>query len=451
MRSSRRPAPARQIDTASLQYNHVSYTVGDYVEFKQDLRGPWRKGNVVGLGLHELSIEPQHGGAQVTIQPGRKGRVRKPHGGNAAQVPAGLDPDDKERALSRLHIDGVFTACAVSLPPVRVVRTDGSLHAIPKPDAPARCPAFLAFVQEHACTSCAAPAPSEAHHQGRKGVGQKCSDFLCVPLCHACHFVYTSTGALPGRSRASSLALMMATQVKLLQRWAELRAKEAGALVRVPLLRLVAAGFAVLLAGCERGDAAAAALPPLFLLGLLVLWAFTSRPAPAAHKSAPLAASPDEDPAVAAVVSALLGDPEMVTKRNRVRDPAVSGDHDDPCDPYEPTEPGPAPTDDLSWITEEAPSDGGLCLVAVPPLPNPSTVAQLQSVAHLRDLLATIPLPGVPRLPTAEDIRASHAGSVFAHLAAEAQLPEIPPLPPPPFPPLTDWTPPWAQAVEVRS
>ena len=153
------------------------------------------------------------GGKTVAIDQSRRrsrGRVRQRHGGAAAQLPAELDPEGQAQARARLRIDGVFVAG--ELPPVRPVRRDGSpLRDFPKPAPPARSPEYLAYVRSYPCCSCPeegashpAEVPSEAHHQGRRGVGQKCSDFRCVPLCGLCHLDYTDNGTLPGRDRAAA-------------------------------------------------------------------------------------------------------------------------------------------------------------------------------------------------------------------------------------------------------
>lgn len=52
---------------------------------------------------------------------------------------------------------------------------------------PERCAAFLAFVRTQPCLVPGCTAPSEAHHWGRRGVGQKCADWESAPLCHYHH------------------------------------------------------------------------------------------------------------------------------------------------------------------------------------------------------------------------------------------------------------------------
>ena len=47
-------------------------------------------------------------------------------------------------------------------------------------------PQYLVFVRRVNCLSCGR-LPSEAHHAGRRGKGQKASDGSAVALCWACH------------------------------------------------------------------------------------------------------------------------------------------------------------------------------------------------------------------------------------------------------------------------
>lgn len=56
-----------------------------------------------------------------------------------------------------------------------------------RPEAPARADHYLAFVRELPCARCKAPPPSDPHHFGPRGVGEKCDDYRTVPLCRLCH------------------------------------------------------------------------------------------------------------------------------------------------------------------------------------------------------------------------------------------------------------------------
>lgn len=65
-------------------------------------------------------------------------------------------------------------------------------------------PAYLDEVRNLPCCSCLAPAPSQAHHAAtwKRGLGQKCSDDLAVPLCTACHQgLHDKTGRFAGYTR----------------------------------------------------------------------------------------------------------------------------------------------------------------------------------------------------------------------------------------------------------
>jgi len=94
--------------------------------------------------------------------------------------------------------------------------------AVPKPEAPQKVPVFLTWVRQLACCNCGRPGPNDAHHEGKKGVGQKVRDTLVVPLCRACHETYTRTNQLPLvaapglMTRGESLLKLQAAQDGLL-------------------------------------------------------------------------------------------------------------------------------------------------------------------------------------------------------------------------------------------
>lgn len=48
---------------------------------------------------------------------------------------------------------------------------------------PNRSENYLDWIRKRPCCVCSKNAPSEASHHGRRGMGQKASDFSCVPLC----------------------------------------------------------------------------------------------------------------------------------------------------------------------------------------------------------------------------------------------------------------------------
>ena len=95
----------------------------------------------------------------------------------------------------------------------------------PKPPAPRRSKSYLAFVRKLDCCNCGTPGPSDPHHEGKRGVGQKTSDMLVVPLCRRCHSAITDENQLPqcvdgkdrGRfDRETSLRILHGAQVDLL-------------------------------------------------------------------------------------------------------------------------------------------------------------------------------------------------------------------------------------------
>jgi hypothetical protein len=69
---------------------------------------------------------------------------------------------------------------------------------------PERSAKHLAMVRTFSCLGCGRHGPSEAHHFGKRGKGQKSSDFETVPLCTMCHREWHSNG-LPGGTRAEWL------------------------------------------------------------------------------------------------------------------------------------------------------------------------------------------------------------------------------------------------------
>lgn len=77
------------------------------------------------------------------------------------------------------------------------VSTAGAPLKQPKPQPAARSDAYIDRIRAQPCWHCGQPPRSEPHHEGRRGVAQKCSDFLAVPLCNKCHFLVTNKHRLP--------------------------------------------------------------------------------------------------------------------------------------------------------------------------------------------------------------------------------------------------------------
>lgn len=66
---------------------------------------------------------------------------------------------------------------------------------------PHKAPAYLAFVREQDCCWCQHAAPSDAHHFGPRGIGQKADDLHAVPLCTKCHRYFHDHGTFEGATR----------------------------------------------------------------------------------------------------------------------------------------------------------------------------------------------------------------------------------------------------------
>lgn len=86
--------------------------------------------------------------------------------------------------------------------------------------------AYLAFVRGHPCCSCKATRHIDAHHTGKRGIGQKAPDATAVPLCRDCHRYYHDHGAFPGYPLTTPV-VVGATITKLQSEWAELQSKDA--------------------------------------------------------------------------------------------------------------------------------------------------------------------------------------------------------------------------------
>lgn len=107
----------------------------------------------------------------------------------------------------------------------------------PKPKKPSRSVAYLQHVRQHDCCNCGAFGPSDPDHVGPRGVGQKTSDYNCIPLCRACHRRRTDKNVLPeadknfggpafDRSRSDTELIILRAQVQCLREWAEKNEKE---------------------------------------------------------------------------------------------------------------------------------------------------------------------------------------------------------------------------------
>jgi len=101
----------------------------------------------------------------------------------------------------------------------RPPRARAVLTAVPKPAKPTRSGQYLAFVRAEPCASCRAPGPSDPHHWGPRGMGQKTDDHRTVPLCRRCHDHFHDQGSLPAMDVATTKVLLLQRQLDLLIRW----------------------------------------------------------------------------------------------------------------------------------------------------------------------------------------------------------------------------------------
>lgn len=81
--------------------------------------------------------------------------------------------------------------------------------ALPKTQTRFVCDAYRRYVKSHRCVNCefhgaVQHGGTEADHRGERGVSQKCSDLLVIPLCMFCHAVITATNVLPVRPKGLS-------------------------------------------------------------------------------------------------------------------------------------------------------------------------------------------------------------------------------------------------------
>jgi hypothetical protein len=68
---------------------------------------------------------------------------------------------------------------------------------------------YRRYVKSHRCVNCefhgaVQHGNTEADHRGERGVSQKCSDLLVIPLCMFCHAVITAKNVLPVRPKGLS-------------------------------------------------------------------------------------------------------------------------------------------------------------------------------------------------------------------------------------------------------
>jgi hypothetical protein len=126
----------------------------------------------------------------------KRAKIRDRDAAARREIPPTLPPPAFDRLAPRFEPDGP--------------------RAVPKPRAPVRSDRYLDFVRAKPCCSCHAPAPSDPHHFGGRGMGQKTDDFRTVPLCRFCHTEWHTRGVLPKMDSKTSRAYMHGKQVDLL-------------------------------------------------------------------------------------------------------------------------------------------------------------------------------------------------------------------------------------------
>lgn len=87
-----------------------------------------------------------------------------------------------------------------------------------KPQPPQKSRTWLDFVRRLPCCFCRTVGNTDPHHHGKRGVGQKVRDTLCIPLCRLCHTRYTDTGCLGELDRAATATRLLFEQHQLLKR-----------------------------------------------------------------------------------------------------------------------------------------------------------------------------------------------------------------------------------------
>jgi hypothetical protein len=148
----------------------------------------------------------------------------------------------EQRPPTRLHIPDANVPAVEPGTPSVIRGADSVLpqfqwYPQPKPRKPSRSSAYLQHVRRHDCCNCGAFGPSDPDHVGPRGVGQKTSDYNCIPLCRACHRRRTDKNVLPeadknfggpafDRTRSDTELIILRAQVQMLREWAEKNEKE---------------------------------------------------------------------------------------------------------------------------------------------------------------------------------------------------------------------------------
>jgi hypothetical protein len=195
------------------------YTVTDLVEFKRGFHHRWRAGWVTGVSAHSITVKAWGASRAVVIEPGKRGKVRKPSGERLDQLLDMIQASVRARKARQERRRAERAGARPPAPAPVVARLDGQPRPVPRPRKPYRDSVYLDFVRRWACIGCGAPPPSEAHHHGPRAIRQKTDDYRAVPLCRPCHQAVTDTRCLPGRSEAQTQEIILRAQVDHLVEW----------------------------------------------------------------------------------------------------------------------------------------------------------------------------------------------------------------------------------------
>lgn len=159
----------------------------------------------------------QHEGTLLAVRP--KGYRVQPDHGEAVDIRA--------TQLVRMCREPMTLAPSEHQEPMpapprgQAASTDVPLAPVPKARGRLKSSPFLDWVRRLPCLHCGRPGPSDPHHEGKRGVGQKAHDTLAVPLCRLCHQHYTDRNVLPPHEgqafdRETSLLILRRYQEALL-------------------------------------------------------------------------------------------------------------------------------------------------------------------------------------------------------------------------------------------
>jgi hypothetical protein len=193
-KSTRKPKP-RTLSFAVGKHDLIEYRTGK----------AWSPAWVRALFPRHLLIEDALTHERRRV-PKLDRRLRSPSGKEAQRLVEMIHQAEKRRA---------------QLPPLSgpVVVRAGQSRPVEKPRKRYRAGGYLDFIRRFPCLSAALPPPSEAHHEGARGVSQKADDYDTVPLSQAAHLHITATGCLPGLDPVQTEIVILRAQVMLLKQY----------------------------------------------------------------------------------------------------------------------------------------------------------------------------------------------------------------------------------------